>query len=177
VTSLFGSAGVCARAGAIVGLAGLVWGVLALSAHATSVRAPDCESGSLRLGYDGRSGASGRLELFFGLRNVGSGDCRLFGFPGVRFIGHRGHQFADPVAWRTFTYFGSTPRNAVRLRPGASADFTVEIANVSAGRCARYAHAISIYAPNSTRSQRVGVQDSVLVCGDKSVTPVFAARP
>ena len=162
--------------GPFAALAGLALVPSAPAARATAASAATavCSTSNLRVDKIGEQGFTSHRAWAFALRNIGTGTCRLTGFPDARLLDRQARGISTRVS-----HFGGPARNVV-LRPFGRSYFTL-IYTVS-GPCPRalFAYGVRIRPPGS--SQRlVWYQGRFDVCGPAPafvrVSPVTATRP
>ncbi|WP_196777957.1 DUF4232 domain-containing protein [Lentzea aerocolonigenes] len=79
------------------------------------------------------------------LRNTGSVECTLFGFPGVSFTGEDGRTFDAPRS--------EVPHSAVVLAPGATAHATLRV-HLGDNGTGWHVRSVSVTPPNTDQTQR-----------------------
>ncbi len=141
-----------------------------------------CASSQLKLTYVNTQGATGHLEVTFALRDVSRQTCVLQGYPGAQLLDAAGHPLITHVqrGGGFFPDSQSAPR-AVRLTPGASAQFGLSFADNNEyfrGRPCPAASTLASVPPNARRRLRVSLtgagRPKFAPCGGQLVaSPVY----
>jgi hypothetical protein len=134
---------------------------------------PICRASTLQLSSLGSQGAAGHGLMGFALKNTGSTTCSSVGYPGIQFLDKSGSPLQVNVMRTTRDYFGSAPKVALTVAPGATISFRVGVTHVPAGNatCAT-AYALQVIPPNDTSTLRVSLADGAYECGVATVSPV-----
>lgn len=132
-----------------------------------------CTTADLSPSYLGSNGATGEIVLSFAVRNIGTGPCHTYGFPGVRFLSGSGAGLPTRSTRTTHDVLGSTPATEIVLAPGQEATFRMITSDVGRdggnGGCAT-AGALALIAPDDTATMHVSISNGAIECGTTSVS-------
>ncbi|HEX3802701.1 MAG TPA: DUF4232 domain-containing protein [Solirubrobacteraceae bacterium] len=132
-----------------------------------------CTASDLTPSFLGSNGAAGTVVLGFALKNTGSKTCHTYGWPGVEFLSAGDKPLPTDATRTTGDVVGSTPANALALKPGEEASFRIVASDVGTGGggCAT-AKQLQIYAPDDTVTMKVSLP-GVAACGKATVSPLL----
>lgn len=134
---------------------------------------PECSASDLAASYLGSNGAAGTIVLGFALKNIGSGPCHTYGWPGVEFLSSAGAPLPTGATRTTGDVVGSTPANVLTLTPGQEASFRMVTSDMGPGGAAcPTASSLQIYAPDDTNTLKVSLP-GVAACGQATVSPMM----
>jgi hypothetical protein len=135
-----------------------------------------CRAANLALSFLGQQGGMGHGEIGFKLRNMGSGSCRTYGYPGILFLDRRGHGLPTIPHHTTLDFFGSGPApQHLVIGAGHSASFRLDVGHgvATANGCAT-AYALQVIPPDDTASLRTTIPTGSYECRDANVSPLRA---
>jgi hypothetical protein len=134
---------------------------------------PICRAAHLSLSYLGSQGAAGHGLLGFALKNTGAVTCSTVGYPGVVFLDKAGKPLSTVPTRTTHDFFGTAPKVALNVAPGAMVSFRMGVTHVPApnATCST-AYALQVIPPNDTSTLRVSIPDGAYQCGTATVSPV-----
>jgi hypothetical protein len=134
---------------------------------------PLCRAANLSLSYLGSQGAAGHGLLGLALKNTGTVTCSTIGYPGVLFLDKAGKPLSTVPTRTTHDFFGTAPKVALNVAPGATVSFRMGVTHVPApnATCAT-AYALQVIPPNDTSTLRVSLRDGAYQCGTATVSPV-----
>ncbi len=107
---------------------------------------PSCNADELSLAISDGQGTAGGQENILTIKNSGSRECTLYGYPGVSLVNANGNMIGQP-ADRT----SSGDAETVTLAAGASVTATLVMpssANLPDGQCVSGAVKVRVYPPN-----------------------------
>jgi hypothetical protein len=132
-----------------------------------------CTASDLTPTFLGSNGAAGTVVLGFALKNTGSKSCHTYGWPGVQFLSASGAALPTNATRTTADVVGSTPANALTLKPGEEASFRIVASDIGAngGNCPT-ARQLQIYAPDDTVTMKVSLP-GVAACGKATLSPLM----
>lgn len=132
-----------------------------------------CNASDLTPLYLGSNGAAGTIVLGFALKNTGSTTCHTYGWPGAQFLSSSGAPLPTGSTRTTGDVVGSTPANALTLKPGEEASFRLVTSDMgpNGSSCPTAAY-LQIYAPDDTVKMRVSVS-GVAACGKATLSPLM----
>lgn len=134
---------------------------------------PPCRAANLSLSFLGQQGATGHGELGFAVRNISSGSCRTYGYPGILFLDRAGAPLPTVPTHTTHDFFGQAPATALVLAPGARASFRLGVThgiNSSAGCTTAYG--LQVIPPNDTATLRTAIPGGAYECATATVSPL-----
>lgn len=141
----------------------------------TTTQTGICRADGLHLSFIGGQAATGHGLLGFELRNVRSGSCHSFGYPGVLFLDKSGGALPTVPTHTTNDFFGTAPLRALTLSTGESMSFRLGVThfgpNGSNTGCTT-AYGLQAIPPNDTSTLRLSIPQGVYECGTATVSPV-----
>jgi hypothetical protein len=139
----------------------------------TPAGVPICRATTLSLSFIGSQGAAGHGLLGFALKNTGSTTCSTIGYPGVLFLDKAGKPLPTTPTRTTRDYFGTAPKVALTVAPGATVSFRIGVTHVPAGNATcTTAAALQVIPPNDTSTLRISVPGGFYQCGTATVSPI-----
>jgi Domain of unknown function (DUF4232) len=144
--------------------------------QATSTQSSTCRAAGLHLSFLGGQAATGHGLLGFTLRNVGTGTCHMFGYPGILFLDSSGRSLPTITMRTTHDFFGSAPLHSLTVAPGETVSFRVGVThfgpNGSNTGCTT-ASGLQVIPPNDTSTLRVAIGNGgEYECQTASLSPV-----
>jgi len=152
-------------------------GTQTTQATTTPVGPPICRAATLALSYLGSQGAAGHGLLGFALKNTGTATCSTVGYPGVLFLDKSGKPLPTTPTRATHDYFGSAPKVALRVAPGATVSFRIGVTHVPTGnaKCTT-ASELQVIPPNDTSPLKISIPGGAYQCGTATVSPLRPGR-
>lgn len=141
---------------------------------ATAAGAAPCRAADLSLSYLGGQGATGHGELGFALKNTGSQTCSTYGYPGIQFLDHAGHALPTTPSHTTQDFFGTLPKTALTVSPGATVSFRLGVTHgeTSSAGCTT-ASALQVIPPNDTATLKTAIGNGgAFECQTATVSPL-----
>lgn len=139
----------------------------------TAAGPPICQAANLALSFLGGQGATGHGLLGFALKNTSGSTCSTIGFPGILFLDGSGKPLPTQATRTTQDFFGSAPKVALTVAPGATVSFRVGVTHVPTGSAAcTTAAALQVIPPNNTATLRITIPGGVFECETATVSPV-----
>ena len=139
----------------------------ATTAPATTAPSDRCHTNELQLSTGPPSPGAGQIFVPVILKNVGSRQCAVAGYPGVSLLDASGTQIQQPATRET-----GFPTSAVRLAPGAAASAAIHTvdAGIAPGGCWPTSTSVKVFPPNELDALTAPLQ--LRVCGN-----MFSVRP
>ncbi len=132
-----------------------------------------CRAADLAVSFLGGQAATGHGLLGFALHNTSGHTCTTFGYPGVQFLTRTGQALATVPDHTTQDFFGSLPKQALTVSPGATVSFRLGVTHGAAGAAAcATAYALQVIPPNDTSTLRIAIPNGAYECQTTTVSPV-----
>lgn len=136
-----------------------------------------CHTGELAITRDGGGVGAGNVGATFRVRSLATLPCTLYGFPGAQLLDANKQPMQTTLTWSTSGYLiGTVPEARVVLRPGDSAYFVLEYADVpSPGDTCPASTYVEVTPPDEYTSITVPAQ--LAPCGGRmTASPILASR-
>jgi Protein of unknown function (DUF4232) len=127
-----------------------------------------CQASDFKLSRGPSASALAHYRQTVRLRNVSNATCSMAGWFEVRLLDAHGKVLPAHEQKITSDMFGTSPKSALTVKPGAGASFAIDT-TAPATSCP-YSKAISITPPGGHGSMRLDM--AVLACAHFSVLPV-----
>jgi hypothetical protein len=139
----------------------------ATTAPPTTVASDRCHTNELQASAGPPNPGAGQVYVPLILKNVGSRQCSVAGYPGVSLLDASGAQIQQPATRET-----GFPSNAVKLAPGATASAALHTidAGIAPGGCWPTSTSVKVFPPNELDSLTAPLK--LTVCGN-----MFSVRP
>jgi hypothetical protein len=132
-----------------------------------------CRAADLSASFLGGQAATGHGLMGFALHNTSAHTCTTFGYPGVQFLTRTGQALATVPDHTTQDFFGSLPRQALTVSPGATVSFRLGVTHGAAGAAAcATAYGLQVIPPNDTSTLRIVIPNGAYECQTTTVSPV-----
>ncbi len=137
------------------------------TAPPTTAPSDRCHTNELQASTGPPSPGAGQIYVPLILKNVGTRQCSVAGYPGVSLLDASGNQIEQPATRET-----GFPSNAVRLAPGATASAALHTidAGIAPGGCWATSASVKVFPPNELDALTAPLQ--LRVCGN-----MFSVRP
>jgi hypothetical protein len=135
---------------------------------------PPCRAADLSLAFLGGRGATGHGELGFALRNTSNHTCSTVGYPGIQFLAQSGSALPTSPRHTTADFFGSVPKVALTVAPGATVSFRLGVTHgmTSTAGCTT-AYGLQVIPPNDTATLRTTITNGgAYECQTATVSPL-----
>jgi hypothetical protein len=134
---------------------------------------PPCRAANLLLSFLGGQGATGHGELGFALRNTSAATCSTYGYPGVLFLDRAGHSLPTTPTHTRNDFFGSLPKAALTVAPGATVSFRLGVTHgISSTVGCTTAYGLQVIPPNDTATLRTTISNGAYECQTATVSPL-----
>ncbi len=132
-----------------------------------------CRAADLSGSFLGGQAATGHGLLGFALHNRSGHTCTTYGYPGIQFLSQSGQPLTTIPTHTTHDFFGSLPKPALTVSPGATVSFRLGVTHGAASTtgCAT-AYALQVIPPNDTSTLRIALPDGAYECRTATVSPM-----